>query len=307
MKTNNRLLSLLCAAALMLSLLTGCSSASSTENMVTPKSAPRSESADTTAASQEDNQTSSSTQATGTTQTDSGTAQTSDADSVITEAKAKQIALEHAGFTEDQVTGLWVKLDQDHGSSEYDVEFYKDNVEYDYAIDTATGEIQSYSTERQKDDHTQNTASAAITEAQAKQIALEDAGFSEDQVTSLRVKLDTDDGRSEYDVEFYVNSTEYDYTIDGATGDILSYDAEMNGTGNAQSDGSATINEEEAKQTALSHAGLTETEVTKLRVKLEQDDGRTEYDVSFRKDRTEYEYEVDATTGDILSYDIDVD
>ena len=33
-----------------------------------------------------------------------------------------------------------------------------------------------------------------------------------------------DDGRLEYEVEFETAGREYEYTIDGATGDILSYE-----------------------------------------------------------------------------------
>ena len=48
--------------------------------------------------------------------------------------------------------------------------------------------------------------------------------LSEDQVTRLSVKLDHDDGRAEYEVEFHVGRTEYNYDIDAANGNILSYE-----------------------------------------------------------------------------------
>ena len=47
-----------------------------------------------------------------------------------------------------------------------------------------------------------------IGEAKAKEIALDHAGLSSSQVTFVRAKLDWDDGRAEYEVEFYTNGKE---------------------------------------------------------------------------------------------------
>ena len=61
----------------------------------------------------------------------------------------------------------------------------------------------------------------------AKSIALTHAGVSEDQVSGLQVQQDQDDGRLEYEVEFRSGGMEYEYTIDGGTGQILEYDREQ--------------------------------------------------------------------------------
>ena len=65
-----------------------------------------------------------------------------------------------------------------------------------------------------------------IGEQQAAEIALKDAGVSADEATNVIVGLDYDDdtGRQEYEVKFYVGTTEYEYTLDAATGDILEKD-----------------------------------------------------------------------------------
>ena len=66
------------------------------------------------------------------------------------------------------------------------------------------------------------------------------------------------------------------------------------------------ITEAEAQAIALEHAGLTEADVSRLEVRKDFDDGRQEYDVEFHVDRLEYEYEIDAVTGKILSFDKDL-
>jgi len=67
------------------------------------------------------------------------------------------------------------------------------------------------------------------------------------------------------------------------------------------------IGEEAAKKIALDHAGLKDNEVAFVWVHLDYDDGRPEYDVEFYKDSTEYDYEIDAYTGDITSIDFDME
>ena len=67
------------------------------------------------------------------------------------------------------------------------------------------------------------------------------------------------------------------------------------------------IGEEKAKEIALSNAGFDESEVSGIIVHLDYDDdyGIMEYNVEFRKDKTEYEYEINAETGDVTDFDKD--
>ncbi len=67
------------------------------------------------------------------------------------------------------------------------------------------------------------------------------------------------------------------------------------------------ITEQQAKDIALNHAGLKEADVAYVNLELDYDDGVLRYEVDFQKDRIEYDYEIDAYTGNILSYDKDYD
>ena len=69
-----------------------------------------------------------------------------------------------------------------------------------------------------------NGNAAALTLEQAQEIALNHAGFAPDQVTNLHGDFDVDDGVPEYEVGFFQDGWEYDYTIHADTGDILEYD-----------------------------------------------------------------------------------
>ena len=63
------------------------------------------------------------------------------------------------------------------------------------------------------------------------------------------------------------------------------------------------LSEAEAKATALEHAGVAEADTTGMLVKLEMDDGMLQYDVEFYAGDMEYDYEINATTGEILGFD----
>ena len=70
-------------------------------------------------------------------------------------------------------------------------------------------------------------------------------------------------------------------------------------------DPSQLISPEEAQAIALEHAGVTAEKAVGLHTVLQIDDGRQEYEVEFRVGHLEYDYEIDAATGTILSADMD--
>lgn len=75
--------------------------------------------------------------------------------------------------------------------------------------------------------NTQNQ-NVKISVEQAKAIALEKAGFAENQVYFKKAKLDFDDGRWEYEIEFYKDYVEYDAEIDAQTGAIYKWEMDTN-------------------------------------------------------------------------------
>ena len=70
-------------------------------------------------------------------------------------------------------------------------------------------------------------AFAAVTEQQAKDIALKQVGVNPASVSYMTVHQDWDDGRQEYDVKFYVGRTEYSCDVDMQTGAIRDFDIDF--------------------------------------------------------------------------------
>ena len=65
------------------------------------------------------------------------------------------------------------------------------------------------------------------------------------------------------------------------------------------------LTEDEILAIALTHAGFAEDEVRSLRIEPELRDRVPHFDVEFESGRWEYEYEIHAQTGEILSFDLD--
>jgi len=69
-----------------------------------------------------------------------------------------------------------------------------------------------------------------------------------------------------------------------------------------------TLTKEEAIAKALEHAQLKKDQVDFFKqVELDYEHGRKVYEIKFYQGRFEYEYDVDAETGEILKFDKDWD
>ncbi len=167
----------------------------------------------------------------------------------------------------------------------------------------------------------------ALTSQEAEAAALTHAGLTAQQVTDLHSHQDMEDGIPEWEVEFRQGDYEFDYSIHAETGAVLKsekeYDpsevqpapteapaappASSETTAPRETAQSGHISATEAKSAALSHAGLSSGQVSGLRASFDYDDGIPEYEVEFRYNGYEYDYEIHAETGRILSWDKDRD
>jgi uncharacterized membrane protein YkoI len=94
------------------------------------------------------------------------------------------------------------------------------------------------------------------------------------------------------------------------SGDIIEFDRDIEDytiSSDGQNNTSEYIGEIEAKAAALEHAGVTEEQANFIRIELDYDDGRTAYDIEFHVGNIEYDYEIDAMSGDIISFNVDND
>lgn len=157
--------------------------------------------------------------------------------------------------------------------------------------------------------------SADIGRDAALEAALNDAGVSEADTTRLKVSEDMDDGIKVYEIGFDVAEKEYDYEIQASDGAILSSDVETNegytaAQGSTQSQqnadnagtgtSDAAVSLEEATRIALDKVpGATEQDI---RINLDYDDGRQKYEGDIIYEQMEYDFEIDANTGEVIEW-----
>lgn len=227
---------------------------------------------------------------------------------LITLEDAKTIALNDAGLAEEDAT--FIKTEFDKQDNVYDIEFICGAMEYEYEIDAINGKILESSAEpayvTDSDDGAVAPQPEYIGLARAKEIALDDAGVNAEDVTYKKAKLDKDDGKAVYDIEFVTKTKDYEYEIDAITGDIVNKDVESI-TGDASDNTNTTqyIGVDKAKEIALKDAGVAGSQAKFTKAKLDTDDGMKIYDIEFFAYSYEYEYEINAITGDIMDKSVE--
>ena len=139
--------------------------------------------------------------------------------------------------------------------------------------------------------------------------------------------IDFEFDKGVYEVEVYYQNRDYEYKIDAKEGKVIYTDFRNINTNNSQnnsnnnnSNGSnnsnsnnqnslnnvtASISLDKAKNIAVTNAGVDINSVKFTREELDHDNHTLVYELEFFYNNIEYDYEINATTGDIISYDKD--
>lgn len=228
--------------------------------------------------------------------------------------KGADIALSDAGLKENQVNDLTAKYRTENGLSFYTVTFTSGSYTYEYRVNAVDGSIlqadRNAVTQEAENGTTtgsQTTTTKKITKAKAKSIALKHAGVSASKATFVKAKLDYEDGRRVYEIEFYSGNTEYDYEILASNGKIISYDKDIENykIPRKNTSSSTYIGKAKAKSIALKDAGVSASSATFTKTKLDYEDGIRVYEIEFYTNSAEYEYEINAKTGKIRDMDVE--
>ena len=195
---------------------------------------------------------------------------------LIGEGAAEEFAILDADITWDEVSSLHTYLERDKGRYVYDIEFHAGQAKYEYEILAEDGSVLD------KEVKTSGTRTAA-----------EQTDSRQKEETDLQA----DDSRQKEETDLQAADT-----------------ASGQDTGNAAPAAPQTeskpryLSVDEAKKIALDHAGLTEGQVRFSTAKFDDDDSEgEEYEIEFYSGNTEYEYEIDARTGDIRDFSKEVD
>lgn len=230
--------------------------------------------------------------------------------------EAQEAALKAADIVAADADISATALSEVAGVACYKVEFTSGEYAYAYTINAETGAVMEMSSQEQNAQASgtqtetadpavpapaQNaTGTGTVDEAAAQKIALEHAGVKAEDATITKSKLDYEDGRQVYDIEWYAGGAKYDYEIATDTGEIISsaYEEKTMGADSKN----VTVSEADAKKTALDRvSGATDKDLYEW--KLDYDDGRPEYEGKIIYGGTEYEFTIDAATGSVMEWD----
>lgn len=238
----------------------------------------------------------------------------------------KKIAVVHAGVPEEQLEFTKIEVEKNaDGTDDYIFSMKNSTTNYTYKINSSTGQILNSSAEPINPETAATDAGSAVPtdpnagtpstttpaaptagttgdigEAKAKEIALNHAGLKEADVTFIKVERDYDNGRLKYEVEFYSGNQEYDYDILASTGEILSFDYDIEHYQAGTAATGTDIGEAKAKEIALAKVpGATNNNI---RIKKDYDNGRLIYEGDIIYNTMEYEFEIDASNGTIIEW-----
>ena len=241
--------------------------------------------------------------------------------------KAKMFAFADAGVDPVAAENMRTEFDFEQGHFIYDVEFTANGTEYGYWIQASDGSVVKKKIELIGAGGSKTGITVAITQKDARKIALEDAGLTEAEVSISAEKLDTENGVAVYEVDFMKGNMKYEYDINATTGAVYSKSSESTAVPSTEAAvqpsetaaANATvapkaenrsnnnyIGLERAKAIALGDAGLSAASVTFTEAKPDFDDGVPNYDLDFYTATHEYDYEINALTGAIMDKSVEV-
>ena len=202
----------------------------------------------------------------------------------ITEEKAQEIAFADSKVDPASIELIKSGMDYDDGWLKYEIDFWSGETKYEYDIDAKSGEIIKFSREilykgyrPQMSGPVKETlaaAPAAPAAAEAKAAAQPAAETRAAETKAAPVET--------------AASSKITYSADSVV----------------YADG---ITSQEALQIALKHAGVKESDITRPEVGMDYEQGRKVYEIGFNVGWTEYDYDIDVNTGEIVKYSIDID
>ena len=202
---------------------------------------------------------------------------------LISLEKAKSIALKDASLAENAEKIVFTKeeLIRNQGKPYYLLEFYTGKYQYHYEIDAKTGEI--------------IYGRRYILLADAKRIAVDDAGCAERVTYTEETLVDGGIKTPYYRLVFADNKTRWTYRINAVSGAILGKNEENIAAADH-------ISLSEAKKIALKDAGLDKyaQKIVFTKTELNRNQGKPYYLLEFYTGKYQYHYEIDYKTGEII-------
>lgn len=149
-----------------------------------------------------------------------------------------------------------------------------------------------------------------IGEERAEELAFEVSEMAREEVHHIKISMDYNEGRVTYEVEFYKEQNKYEYEFDAQTSELLEWESEWKNQELLEkeleeldrSQAVEGIGSQQALEIACADAGVSYKDIVFEEVTPVYENGTELYDIDFNTDEHEYEYKIDAATGEIIKY-----
>ena len=241
---------------------------------------------------------------------------------LLNESDAVKFAYVDAGISPKNAPSYEAKLLKEDGIYVYKVVISSDDTKYKYTIAANNGEVISSESARiaqnkknnttssdttgVEENDTNNSSNKANTFEKTGKNVISNAKSKDKPADNKATESQTTGSKAENDVAEHGKSTQGKSDVKNVA------DNESNNTSSGKT---STVSEvtasrhyismDMAKSITLKDAGLRPSFVTFEKALLKKDDGKIIYEIEFFTSAYEYEYEVDAYTGAILSKDVD--
>ena len=240
---------------------------------------------------------------------------------------AKGIALRSAGLSSDQAEFTTAGLDKKDDIFYYQICFSSDGNEYEYAIDALTGVVIQGPLDSGipvlADGGGNPSDSSMISGANSDNLNLE-SGSGSSPGSDPDEAYGTSQASGSNQSQTTGNPSESNHAqVPGSPSGSAQTQTPGSNSGSSQpqspapnpgfaqppaNNGTGTIDEQQARDIAITHSGISSQDISKIEVKQDDDDGVTLYKVKFKTNsNNEYEYKIDRSSGRIISFDHDLD
>lgn len=154
----------------------------------------------------------------------------------------------------------------------------------------------------------------------ARTAAEEYAGTTALDSVTAEVDPELDESPAHYEVELQTSWGEFEYLVDAYTGKVLSGQKDLLAAVSISSETTKPADQKptpskaaqdigyaKAKSIALNHAGVSENQAYDMDIELDDEDGKLVYEVEFKSNSMEYDYEIDAVSGAVLRHEVERD
>lgn len=144
--------------------------------------------------------------------------------------------------------------------------------------------------------------SQQISREEALAIALDKAGISEQELSSVQVDQDEDQDIPIYDIELETDYGDYDFEIAMGTGQMIGADVEIDEEW-VRRQPSTAISDQQARQKI--QALIPQAKEEEITLQEESEDQRPRLECRYEDDQITFECEIDRETGIMLDWNLD--